>query len=133
MQNIHRFAAPALIVAFALSACAATKQQTPLSEARNIGLDQPAYADGPVVKAVEVLEDSRCPEDVLCVHAGQLRLKMLWLRPGGREKAFEATLGKRTPLADGSILLEAVRPARNSGRTIKPEDYRFDFRFDGGF
>ena len=133
MQNVYRLAAIALPVIFSISACATITRQTPLSDARNIPLGQPAYADGPVIKAVEVLEDSRCPEDVDCVWAGQLRLKMLWLRPGGREKAFEVTLRQRAPLADGSILLEAARPARNSDRVIKPEDYRFDFRFDGGF
>src|SRR3546814_13714360 len=75
---------------------------------------------------------SRCPENVMCVWAGQVRLRMLWIRPGGRTQAFEAILGKRIPLADGTILLESVTPARHAGRPIKPEDYRFAFRFDGG-
>lgn len=132
MQNISRFAAVSLTAFFALSAFTATTRQTPLPEAKNVALGQPAYADGPVIKVVEVLEDSRCPENVICAWAGRVRVKMLWLRSGGREEAFEVTLRERSPIADGSILLEAVRPARHTARAIKPADYRFDFRFDGG-
>src|SRR3546814_1920915 len=49
-----------------------------------------------------VLEDSRCPENVMCVWAGQVRLKMRWIRPGGRSQEFEAILGRPMPLADRS-------------------------------
>lgn len=134
MQNVHRLFAALLFAAPALAACATTQSQTPLPEAKNVALGQSAYADGPLVQPVAVLEDSRCPADVTCVWAGQVRLKMLWLRSGGRQQEFEVTLGKRTQLADGSILLERVTPARtNANKDITPADYRFDFRFDGGY
>ncbi len=138
MQNAHRLFAALLIAAPALAACATTQPQSRLPDvkpdAKNVALGQAAFADGPIVQPVEVLEDSRCPEDVRCVHAGQMRLKMLWLRPGGRQQEFEVTLGQRTQLADGSILFERVIPGRTSAnKGIKPADYRFDFRFDGGY
>lgn len=133
MQNIYRVFASSFVAVLALSACAATQQKTPLAEAKNVALGQQAYADGPIVQPVAVLEDSRSPQDVVCVWAGQVRVKMLWIRSGGRQQEFEVTLGKRTPIADGSILLERVAPARTtSTKAIKPADYRFDFRFDGG-
>jgi len=136
MQKMPRLVALSLVVPLALSACAASRsappEPTPLPDASSVALGQRAYADGPVIQPVQVLEDSRCPENVMCVWAGQVRLKMLWIRPGGRSQAFEAILGKRIPLADGTILLESVTPARHTGRPIKPEDYRFAFRFDGG-
>ncbi|AMG74532.1 hypothetical protein [Sphingopyxis granuli] len=122
----------AVLPALALSACAATGQQAPLPDGSNVALGQRAYVDGPIVQPVEVLEDSRCPANVRCVHAGRVRVKMLWLRPTGEEQPFEVMLGGATPLADGSIRLLAVRPDRRTDTAIAPEDYRFSFRFDGG-
>ncbi|WP_374524976.1 hypothetical protein [Sphingopyxis sp.] len=136
MQNMPRLAISLPILLFALTACAtarpAADEPPPLPEASNVALGQRAYADGPIIQPVAVLEDSRCPENVTCVWAGQLRLKMVWVRPGGRLQPFEVTLGKQTPLADGTIQLESVSPARRTDKVIRPEDYRFAFRFMGG-
>src|SRR3546814_8783724 len=96
-----------------------------------VAIGQRAYVDGPIVQPVAVIEDSRCPATVRCVWAGQVRVKMLWIRPTGENQPFEVTLGKRTPLADGSILLQSVRPAKQAAAGIRPEDYRFSFRFSG--
>ncbi|WP_428629477.1 hypothetical protein [Sphingopyxis sp.] len=132
MQNISRLAAPIAIATLALSACAATSAQTPLADASNVALGQRAYADGPIIQPVEVLEDSRCPMNARCVWAGRLRVKMLWIRGNGEKQPFEVTLGESTPLADGSIMLESVRPDKMTNIVLKPEDYRFSFRFAGG-
>ncbi|NIJ37016.1 hypothetical protein FHR22_001700 [Sphingopyxis panaciterrae] len=132
MQNMLRLAAAALIATLALSACAATGQQTPLPDAGNVALGQRAYADGPIIQPVEVTEDSRCPMNARCVWAGRVKVKMLWWRPTGEKQPFEVTLGEATPLADGSITLESVRPDKRTDVTLKPEDYRFSFRFAGG-
>ena len=134
MQNLLRDMAPILL--FSLAGCAATPPvasgPSSLPDAGNVALGQRAYADGPIIQPVTVLEDSRCPENVRCVWAGQLRLKILWLRPGGQSQPFEVTLGKPAPLADGTILLESASPARRTDRSIQPQDYRFAFRFMGG-
>jgi len=132
MQKMPRLAAPALIAALALSACAATSQRTPLRDASDVALGQRVYADGPVIQPVEVIEDSRCPMNARCIWAGRVKVKMLWIRPTGEKQPFEVTLGESTPLADGSITLESVRPEKRTGVTIKPADYRFSFRFAGG-
>ena len=70
MQNLSRLAAPAFFAATALSACAATGAQTPLRDASDVALGQRAYADGPVIQPVEVIEASRCPMNARCVWAG---------------------------------------------------------------
>jgi hypothetical protein len=132
MQNLSRLAAPALIAAFALSACAATSQKAPLADGSNVALGQKAYVDGPIVQPVEVLEDSRCPMNARCIWAGRVRLKMLWIRGNGEKQPFEVTLGESTPLADGSITLESVRPDKMTNIELKLADYRFSFRFAGG-
>ncbi len=132
MQKMPRLAPPLFMLALGLSACAATAAKTPLADGSNVALGQRAYVDGPIVEPVAVLEDSRCAVDVQCVWAGRVRVKMLWHRPTGEAEPFEVTLGEATPLADGAIRLESVRPAKHTDRTIKPGDYRFSFRFDGG-
>ncbi|KTE31855.1 hypothetical protein ATE62_18855 [Sphingopyxis sp. HIX] len=88
--------------------------------------------DGPIVQPVEVLEDSRCPMNARCIWAGRVRVKMIWWRGNGEKQPFEVTLGESTPLADGTIRLESVRPEKMTDVTLKPSDYRFSFRFDGG-
>ena len=132
MQNMTRLAAPMILAALALSACATTRDQTPLPDASNVALGQKAYADGPIVQPVAILEDSRCPMNARCIWAGRVRVQMLWLRGNGEKQPFEVTLGEATPLADGSITLEAVRPDKMTNVELKPEDYRFAFRFAGG-
>lgn len=122
----------AAAAALALSACAGASGMTPLADGRNVALGQRATVDGPVVQPVEVIEDSRCPATVRCIWAGRVRVKMVWIRPTGEQQPFEVTLGQSTPLADGNITLEAVRPEKRANAAIKPNDYCFSFRFMGG-
>ena len=132
MQNICRLAIFALPAAAALSACA-TARGAPLPDGSDVALGQKAYVDGPIVQPVEVLEDSRCPMNARCVWAGRVRVKMVWIRGNGEKQPFEVTLGESTPIADGSITLESVRPEKRTDVTIKPSDYRFSLRFAGGY
>lgn len=132
MQNMLRLAASALIAAFALSGCATTTAQTPLQDGSDVALGQRAMVDGPVVQPVKVLEDSRCPMNARCIWAGRVRLQMVWHRGNGEKQPFEVTLGEPVQLADGQFTLESVRPEKMTNVTLKPEDYRFSFRFAGG-
>lgn len=132
MQNLSPLVALSLGTALALSACAATGAATPLQDGSDVGLGQRAMVDGPIVQPVEVLEDSRCPMNARCIWAGRVRVKMIWWRGNGEKQPFEVTLGESTPLADGAIRLESVRPEKMTNVTLKPSDYRFSFRFDGG-
>jgi hypothetical protein len=132
MQNRPRLTPLLLTAAFALSACATTRDPAPLADASDVALGERAYADGPIVQPVAVLEDSRCPMNARCIWAGRVRVQMLWIRGNGEQQPFEVTLGEATPLADGSITLESVRPDRVTNVELKPEDYRFSLRFAGG-
>ena len=132
MQNITRLAAFTFPSALLLSACATTAG-APLPDGSEVALGQKAYVDGPLVQPVEVVEDSRCPTNVRCVWAGRVRVKMLWIRGNGEKQPFEVTLGEPAQLADGHFTLESVRPEKRTDTMIKPGDYRFSFRFAGGY
>ena len=128
----------AIIAAFplALAGCAAStlparpdNPNTPLLA--YAGLGETVYVDGPSVTPLEVLEDSRCPEGVACVWAGRVRIKVR-IHLGAGDRSQELTLGKPIQIADGSLELVQVGPARAQGAPIAPKDYSFGFRFMGG-
>ena len=132
MQKTMRLVLPAVAAALVLTACVTTGRQSPFPDGSNVALGQRAMVDGPIIQPVKVLEDSRCPMNARCIWAGRVRVKMLWHRPTGEKQPFEVTLGEPARLADGTITLESVRPEKRTEATIKPQDYRFSFRFAGG-
>ena len=124
----------ALIALLSLSACVtAATTGTPLADGNNVPLGRSAYVDGPIIRPVKIIEDSRCPMNARCIWAGTVKIEAIWVRPGGDRK-IELELGKPVQLADGSIELTDVAPSRiaGEGRELKPADYRFSFRFVGG-
>lgn len=105
----------------------------PLADAHGIAIGQRAYADGPIIEVVDILEDSRCPQNARCVWAGRLKLQMIWHRGNGEAHPFEITLGEITDIADGHIEITAATPPRLIGeKSPAAQDYRFSFRFRGG-
>lgn len=125
-MNWKKFLAPAVLL---LTACATTSMAR--SDGNDVALGQEAMVDGPIVKPIAVLEDSRCPMNARCVWAGRVRLKMLWMRSKG-DQEFELTLAEPKPLANGSITLTSVRPDKRTDVVLKPADYRFSLSFVGG-
>ena len=124
----------ALIALFSLSACVTTAgADTPLPDGKNVPLGRSAYVDGPIIRPVKIIEDSRCPMNARCIWAGTVKIEAIWVRPGD-DRTIELELGKVVPLADGSIELTDVSPPRmaGAGHELKPADYRFSFRFMGG-
>ncbi|MGH8338367.1 MAG: hypothetical protein ACRETL_16430 [Gammaproteobacteria bacterium] len=117
------------LAAAALAACATVSDS--VADGSDVRLGQTAYIDGPKIRPIAVIEDSRCPMNARCVWAGQVRLKALWVRPSGNQE-IELTLGKAKPLADGALTLTSVRPDKSTDRAIAPQDYRFSFSFAGG-
>ena len=124
----------ASIAVLSLSACVTTTgTETPLPDGNNVPLGHSAYVDGPIIRPVKVVEDSRCPMNARCIWAGTVKIEAIWVRPGD-DRRIELELGKAMPLADGSIELMDVAPPRMAGEgmELKPADYRFSFRFMGG-
>lgn len=94
-------------------------------------IGQSVYVEGPRVTPLAVVEDSRCPEGVQCVWAGRVRISAR-IDLGARSETRELTLHKPEQVADGSLELIEVRPARKRDTAIPNADYRFAFRFMGG-
>ncbi len=74
------------------------------------------------LKVVSLVEDSRCPSDVQCIQAGTVRVKVL---VSGSE--YTLTLNKPEVIGALSLTLVDATPAKKSGQTITPQDYRFTF------
>lgn len=94
-------------------------------------LGEKVYVDGPHITPLAVLEDSRCPAKVQCVWAGRVKLSVR-IHLGSRDEDREVILGQPVHVADGSLELVEVTPARTTEAAIPPGNYRFGFRFMGG-
>lgn len=139
-MTIRFFALPlaTLAATLTLAGCATARDaaaSTPVPDATDgiarAAIGQRVYVDGPAVTPLEVLEDSRCPKGVMCVWAGQVRLKVQ-VHLGSRDEIHELTLGKPVHVADGNIELVEVTPDRIGKAVTTPQPYRFGFRFMGG-
>lgn len=84
------------------------------------------------ISPLKLLEDSRCPKDVQCVWAGQVRITAVvtWQ---ARVQQVELTQGKPVPVANGTLILVDVTPEKRSNVAISPRDYRFGFKFMRGY
>ena len=96
-----------------------------------IRLGQSAVVDGPRVRPMKVVEDSRCPMNARCVWAGRIVVRTR-VSGGHWSKTIDLTLGKPEPVADGRITLSAVTPDRIAGERLYPRRLRFTYEFEGG-
>ncbi|MBB4725930.1 hypothetical protein FHY31_004344 [Xanthomonas euvesicatoria] len=94
-------------------------------------LGEIAAVNGPKVRPDQVIEDSRCPADVHCIHAGQLIVRATVLG-GGWSKQIDLTLGIPVPVADGMLTLVDATPLPVSGESTTRSRARFTFKFQGG-
>ncbi len=116
------------LVAILLCACATVP---PASASPVAGLGQVASIDGIRVRPLAVIEDSRCPIDVVCVWAGRLVVRAE-VSGGNWRQARDLELGKPQAIADGRLTLVAAEPSKMAGTETDPRAYRFTFAFEGG-
>lgn len=78
------------------------------------------------VRPLEVIEDSRCPQNARCVWAGRLRLRVAIANVGDREVTLDQG-AEQTPR--GSFALVAVSPGPwTDWPEFSKPPYRFGFR-----
>ena len=97
----------------------------------NARIGQAVYVDGPIIKPIAVIEDSRCPAEVQCVWPGRVRIKALWMRADGPRELLLAS-DQPMAVADGLMTLSEVRPVRPRNGKIDASKYRFSLSFAGG-
>lgn len=121
----------ASLVAASLAGCATGGPVAgePIEGAVRLG--EIAAVDGPRVRPDRVIEDSRCPADVQCIHAGRLIVRAT-VFGGGWSKQIDLTLGIPVPVADGTLALVDATPVPIDGKTAAPSAARFTFKFQGG-
>ena len=112
----------------ALASCATTP---PVQAEGPVGLGEVAYTNGLRVRPIAIVEDSRCPANVMCVWAGRLVVRSEVIGGSWRETR-NLELGQPQQIADGSLTLVSAEPEKVAGAAIDPRAYRFTFRFDGG-
>ena len=80
-------------------------------------------ASGLRITPLALLEDSRCPENVQCIRAGDVRISA---RIDAADT--ELTLGKPLGIGSATVLLAEVYPGRRMDTAVYTEDYRFGFK-----
>lgn len=78
------------------------------------------------ITPLEILEDSRCPADVMCIQAGTVRVSARLLSGLGEAKQ-EFKLGQPVTTEAEEITLTNVSPEPKAGIKINDGDYVFHF------
>lgn len=81
------------------------------------------------VRFVAVTEDSRCPRDVNCIWAGEVKV-LLEIRVSQAESQVEILEGKSTVAGGFRLTLVRVEPQRTSTGKIASQDYRATLKVD---
>lgn len=92
----------------------------------SVGLAETKSALDVSLTPVEVLEDSRCAQDVQCVWAGRVRLRT-HVSSGLGTSEYEFEIGSSLTTEAEEITLVGVLPSPRSDGPILPGDYLFTF------
>jgi hypothetical protein len=85
---------------------------------------------GLLVRFVAVTEDSRCPRDVTCVWAGQLKVQLEIQQSSQAASQVEILAGGTMEAGKYSVTVVRVEPQAVSTVKIGPQDYRATLRID---
>lgn len=126
----------AALAAFCVSASASGVSQAPGATTFDIRPGQTVRLrdEGLRVTLLSVTEDSRCPEGVQCVWAGNVRLALRLAAAGGRASRVSLNTASQPTQINyrGRVLrILRVRPPKVEGRRIRPRDYRVTLEVSG--
>jgi formylmethanofuran:tetrahydromethanopterin formyltransferase len=115
------------VLAFAAVSFAQDGSKTASGEKVSVKYGETASTKSTRVKAklVEIIEDSRCPEDVDCIWAGRVRIKMTVTTKKGAPVDIELSSDQQTSVDVGSyrLTLGEVGPKRRANATVTKADY----------
>lgn len=107
----------AALVVISLTGCTAAAPAKIKPIEGPVRLSEIAAVDGPKVRPDQVIEDSRCPIDVQCIHAGRLIVRAA-VMGGGWSKQIDLTLGVPVPVGDGMLTLVDAIPCPSAGTPL---------------
>ena len=119
----------ALLVAFGVS-CSGTPDlisvnQLPATVQLALGQDLHITSPDLTIRVLEVVDDSRCPVDVVCVVAGTVNLRFDVRQAGMLEGGFFLKLGETNADFGVRLRVAAVAPERRTTVPVIPaKDYR---------
>ena len=125
-----------VIMAFiGLNAASTDPAKVSLDKEFSLGIGQTASIEGEklVIKFKAVLEDSRCPVNVLCVWAGNGKVEFEILDIDGQNKTIILNTEdepKAITLKEHKLTLISLNPPRIDGVSISPGDYTVTLRFE---
>src|SRR5688572_5872620 len=120
---------PPLPLAFlALASCATVP---PAQAEGPVAMGQTAYTNGLRVRPPAIVEDSRCPINVMRVWPGRSVVRSEIIGESWR-RTLDLGLAKPQPVVDGAITLVAAAASKMADTPIDPRSYRFTFDFQGG-
>jgi hypothetical protein len=76
------------------------------------------------IEFVRVVEDSRCPTDVTCVWAGEVKVQLSIRINAAEATQHEIVAGQNATVGDYRVIVLQVQPEPISTRTIPPDEYR---------
>jgi hypothetical protein len=82
------------------------------------------------VRFVAVTEDSRCPRDVTCIWAGEVKVQLEILETAKAASQVEVLEGGSTVAGEYRVTLVRVEPQPMSTARIAPQDYRAALKID---
>jgi hypothetical protein len=97
----------------------------------NVQIGSTGEMRGVSITPKEIMEDSRCPVDVVCIQAGTVRVRIQLTSEGGVQEAI-LTLDTPITFAGKRVKLSAVTPAPRSLAHPTAADYVFTFEVIDG-
>lgn len=121
----------ALLLSTAVSGCAIVPD-TPMvrgeaqAQGRAVALGESVWQGDTILTPLNVIEDSRCPQDVRCVLAGKLVVSTR-ITATHWQQTVPLTLGEPYTVMNRSYVLSGATPGQVAGQAIQPGAYRFTY------
>jgi len=126
----------AILTCLTLAGCSAASTQE--TQAVNLGINVTLAPGAAIssktadvtVRFVAVTEDSRCPSDVTCVWAGEVKVRLEIQEASKVASPVEILEGSSTVAGVYRVTLVRVEPQPVSTAKIAPQDYRATLKID---
>lgn len=95
-----------------------------------LALGESAYINGVRVSLIGIVSDSRCPADVQCIWAGELKVKVALKSDTDSEETELSSIAEPYAFDSFHISITEAAPETHAGKEIQPSAYRVTFRVD---